>query len=101
MERDSRRPENTALRLQRKAKTRTDMKTTPILAVSYSAWGSENIPGDYVLRPVPQFPYGEFKWIVRTRWMEPCFLPTISCSEHHKRPNSTISSLLTSEFRIK
>jgi hypothetical protein len=77
------------------------MKTTAISAVSFSGWGFESIPGGYVLRPVPQHPCGESKWIMRERWMEPCFLPTISCPEHHKGPNSTISSLLTSEFRIQ
>jgi hypothetical protein len=54
---------------ERGKKTSIEMKTIPIPAVSFSGWGSESIPGVYVLRPAPQLPHGESKWIMRGRWM--------------------------------
>jgi hypothetical protein len=70
MEKDSRRAENTALRLpgKRQKDKHIDEDYCHPCCV-FSGWYSESIPGIYKLSPVPQLPHGESKWIMRTRWM--------------------------------
>jgi hypothetical protein len=84
----SRWAENTALRFPIKEAERQPQRWKPLPSLIYYA-----LDGALLLRLVLHLLHGEYTWTMRTRWMESCFLPTLSCPEHPKEPNSTIFSL--------